>query len=212
MADVKLFYGFLRDAEGGFCNLRADHGGPTYCGVTLRTLRRVHPQATVAELRKLPVSTWERIVKTLYWNVWQGDAIECQAVAEQLVDWLWTSGTAGIRNPQVVLGVVPDGLVGPATMRALRGVDPEVFCRRIEESRTRYFHRIVQRHPEQLCFLNGWLRRLHALTKRGEIGYNEQLSMYNEQCTRLTLCATIPPPERGGGAKRQRGLTPKFGN
>jgi len=50
-----------------------------------------------------------------YWERWQADRIRNQSVAELLVDWVWASGINGIKIPQQMLNLKPDGIVGEKT-------------------------------------------------------------------------------------------------
>lgn len=66
----------------------------------------------------------ERVLRPHYWNRWRADEILNQSVANILVDWVWASGTHGIKRPQRILGVTADGIVGPKTLAAVNSMDP----------------------------------------------------------------------------------------
>ena len=69
-----------------------------------------------------------RVLKPYYWDRWKADSIQDQSVANILVDWIWASGVHGIKIPQDLLGVIPDGIVGPKTLVAVNSRNPrELF-------------------------------------------------------------------------------------
>ena len=168
MARLELYLPYLAKWEGQKANHPADRGGLTVKGVTLPTLRQLHPEAGKAELETIDEKTWKEIVERLFWQRWQADRISSQSVAEMLVDWTWMSGSRGIVLPQTLLRVKPDGIVGPETLEAVNTSNPEKLFSRLRESRRRFYMRLVQHTPRQRCFLNGWLRRLDDLTFKDE--------------------------------------------
>ena len=59
--------------EGGFVNNPHDPGGATNKGITLTTLRRYDPQASVAALKALSDEQCARIYRNGFWNLIGGD-------------------------------------------------------------------------------------------------------------------------------------------
>ena len=77
-------------------------------------------------------------------------------------DWVWTSGTYGIKLPQKVLGVKIDGLVGPKTIAAINGYsDQQELFVKLWKERKDFFERIGT--GTQKKFLKGWLNRLNGI-------------------------------------------------
>ena len=105
-------------------------------------------------------------MRYFYWNRWRADEIESQAVAEIVVDWLWCSGKWGIIIPQRILGVSPDGYVGPVTMSAINQADPAILHQQIFEQRLQFIKQIVENDPTQSRFIKGWIRRVNQLIVR----------------------------------------------
>jgi lysozyme family protein len=64
---------------------------------------------------------------------------------------------------QTILGVKPDGAVGPVTLKAINSADPAELYRRLMNARVGWFEKIVARNPSQKKFLKGWLNRLKRL-------------------------------------------------
>lgn len=169
MADIRKFTPVLMSVEGGFVNDPDDPGGATNLGVTLATWREAgydidgDGDIDGEDVRLLSLSdAVERVVKPMFWDRWRADEIHCQAVADILVDWLYNCGTPGIRIPQRLLGVTPDGIVGPETLKAVNGADQAELFAAIKSERIKYYSDLVARKPEMRKFFRGWMNRLLA--------------------------------------------------
>lgn len=165
---------FARATKTGFSADPHDLGGATMCGVTLATYTQYRksigqPAPTVQALKALRFSEWRDILKRLYWDRWHADTIPSQPVAELLVDWVWASGAYGIKLPQKVLGVTPDGIAGPKTMQALIAASaataaPRHLFARLQAERLAFIDRICVSRPANKKFKAGWVRRVKAIT------------------------------------------------
>ena len=164
MADFERYAPLLHSLEKGISNRPSDRGGFTVDGVTLTTFRRFYGQdKTEADLRNMTPPQWRHIMKSGYWDVCKADHIENQKLAELIVDWCVNSGTARIRNVQTILGVKPDGCVGPVTLGAINGGNADELYRRIMVARRGWYERIVRNDPRQSVNLRGWINRLKRL-------------------------------------------------
>ena len=169
MAKIEQFIPLLLKWEGGFVNDPADLGGATNKGVTLSTWQKqgydknVDGVIDVEDLKLITTEDMtERILRPHYWNRWQADRIESQALANLLVDWVWGSGRFGITIPQGVLGVPQDGIVGEKTLKAVNGYpEPEGLFEKIKQVRRAYLRMICIDRPANRRFLKGWLNRLN---------------------------------------------------
>jgi lysozyme family protein len=83
-----------------------------------------------------------------------------QAVATTIYDFAVNAGlrTATILA-QTVVGLTPDGQVGPKTLAALQAVDPDLFVARYALAKLARYEQIVRRDRSQAKFLLGWLSR-----------------------------------------------------
>lgn len=192
MAEVDILLPFILKWEGGFVNDPTDKGGATNKGVTIGTWRQVgydkdgDGDIDVDDLKLLTVEdVRDRVLKPHYWDRWKADQIEDQRVANILVDWVWASGSHGIKIPQRILGVVVDNQVGPNTLLAVnRRYNPNVLFDMLYNARVDFIEGIVNRSVEayeekigrqatekellkntQKRFRNGWLNRLESLKK-----------------------------------------------
>lgn len=156
----------------GFANDPVDRGGATMCGVILDTYRTYRKSkgiltTTVNDLKKMSYEDWRAIIKQMFWNRWKADEIISQPLANLLVDWVWASGVNGIKIPQRVLGVTADGIVGPKTIAALNAANPRQLFDTLHNERIKFVDGIVRRNPSQVKFINGWKRRINAITYNG---------------------------------------------
>lgn len=189
MANANILLPFILRWEGGFVNDPTDRGGATNKGVTITTWRQVgydkdgDGDIDVDDLKLLTnEDVRDRVLVPHYWNRWKADTINDQKIANILVDWVWASGSHGIKIPQRLLGVNVDGIVGPKTIEAVNFADPQSLFLAIYDERVKFINNIVERsvseyekkigrkatEPEllkytQKRFRKGWLNRLSEL-------------------------------------------------
>ena len=169
MAKVELFIPFILRWEGGFVDDPDDRGGATNKGITIATYRfyccqRGYATTTVADLKNISDAEWADVLKSLYWDKWQGDKIVNQSIVNILVDWIWASGPYGIKIPQKILGVPIDGIVGPKTIAAINSYpDQKELFDKIKQERIDFIERIVTNRPTNKKFKRGWLNRLNDI-------------------------------------------------
>ena len=164
MADFLKYAPLLHSLERGISNRSSDRGGFTVDGVTLSTFRRYYGECkTRDDLLAMTAGEWSFIMKSGYWDKCKADQIDNQKIAEIIADWCVNSGTARIRDVQAILGVKPDGVVGPITLKAINGSDPAELYRRLMLARVGWYEKIVARNPSQKVFLKGGLNRLKRL-------------------------------------------------
>lgn len=132
--------------EGGYSNHPRDPGRHTYKGVTLATLRRYKPGATVADLKAISDDLLQRIYRDGYWNEVNGDRLAA-GVDLATFDYAVNSG------PQTALKQLMKVVGGPAhdTVKKLCG-------RRLASYKTFKHWR---------DFGKGWTRRIAAIEAKG---------------------------------------------
>ena len=147
---------FAGNIDGMICTMK---------GVTLATYRtycknKGLKRPNCNDLKNIPDAHWDEICKGMFWDKWKADSINSQSIAMLLVDWVWGSGTYGIKYPQQVLGVKVDGIVGPKTLAAINNYpnQKELFDK-LWQRRKKHFEDLAK-SPSKKKFLKGWLNRL----------------------------------------------------
>ncbi len=165
MADIEKLLPIIVKWEGGYVNDKTDHGGSTNMGITLATWKAVgydkdnDGDIDANDVKLLTMEDFKPVLKK-YWDRWQGDNIQNQSLANILVDWVWGSGSWGIKIPQRMLGLKEDGVVGSKTIAALNGVDAEKFHGALYNARLDFLDNIVLKDPTQSKFSKGWKNRM----------------------------------------------------
>lgn len=173
MAQLEPLARFILSYEGGFVNDPHDSGGATNKGVTIATWRQqgydkdFDGDIDVEDLKLISDDDAIEILRKNYWNRWQADKITSQPIANMLVDWVWASGSCGIKLPQAMIGVKPDGIVGPKTLAALESQEPEHFFYRLKNRRMNFVRNLCLYVPVKRRYLNGWIRRINAIKYDG---------------------------------------------
>jgi type VI secretion system secreted protein VgrG len=154
---------FIR--EGGWSDNAADHGKQTNMGITIGTLTRHHPGASLEDLKNLTTDEATAIYRSDYWDPIHGDAIQDQVVAEKVFDLAINMGVDhAVRILQLALAqlgrlVMVDGVMGTATLQATGLETSEVLMPAIRQEAARRYISIVKADPTQRTFLLGWLIR-----------------------------------------------------
>lgn len=166
MANIKKLSPIVAKWEAGFVNDPVDKGGATNMGITIGTWRQIGYDKNrdgiidVKDIRLLDEHDFAAVLR-IYWNRWRAERIINQSVANILVDWVFTSGSWGIRIPQRILGLKEDGVVGPLTLKAINEQPPKELFNKLFKARQKFFNDIVKNNPSQKRFIKGWLNRLN---------------------------------------------------
>lgn len=109
--------------EGGYVNHPSDPGGPTNLGITLATFRRfVKPNGTVEDLKKLTKEQAATCYRRQYWDAIQGSELP-GGVDLTTFDFAVNSGPdRAAKYLQGIVGAKQDGKIGPATLKAVKGM------------------------------------------------------------------------------------------
>ncbi len=162
MADfIPAFEAALRN-EGGFqlTTTAGDRGGMTYAGIS----RRSFPGWSGWGAVDRGAQPAPEAVRSHYWaNFWAPlhlNEVQDQAVARSLFDFGINAGAkTSTRLAQAVLGVTPDGVLGPKTLAALNAMPPAQFLPLFALAKIARYRDIVARDRSQLKFLVGWINR-----------------------------------------------------
>ena len=169
MAKAEVLFQFIQKWEGGWSDHQADTGGKTNIGITLSTWRScgydkdADGDIDADDLRLITVEDVYYVFKKNYWDRYQGDGINSQPVANICVDWLWASGSLGIKRVQQLLQIPADGIVGRKTLSSINSANAQNLFEAIKADRIRFIEELCERKPSQRVFRQGWLNRIHDL-------------------------------------------------
>ena len=163
---------FQRARKTGWADDPDDLGGQTMVGVTMATYeeycrRKGYPKPTTGRLMDLSYNDWKSILKMLYWDRWNADEIKSQSIAEIVCDFVWASGVHGIKVPQDLVGVIPDGIVGPKTLAAVNSRNPRELFDQIKIARFDFIEDICRKRPANNKFKRGWMNRINDIKFEG---------------------------------------------
>jgi len=169
VASFDVFLPMLLNLEGGYVDDPDDPGGETNLGITMATFAVCAHQLlgidpTSDNLKALTDAQAGIIYRARYWDAMQGDEFELQDLANIVCDFYVNAGTHATRLLQTIMNsmganAVEDGMIGPASIQALDGLDQAQVYRKYKEGRISYYQQLGQRYP---MFLKGWLSRVAA--------------------------------------------------
>jgi lysozyme family protein len=139
--------------EGGLTNDPTDKGGLTNFGIS----QRANPDIDVAHLTHEGARA---IYIRKYIDGPGFGQLAPSRLRDQLIDFGITSGPhLAITKLQLVLGVEADGVLGPATMAALRIRDSRIVNNQLLAKRVQMIADLVAKAPAQVKFVRGWISR-----------------------------------------------------
>lgn len=188
MANFDEAFDLIMGYEGGYDNDPYDVGGETYKGIA----RNYYPEWKGWEIidqakedSRFPYNLRDieeldkkvkKFYRKLYWNLFWGDKIQNQAIANELFDCGVNLGiNRAIKYLQIALNVlnrnatlysdlVEDGIYGPATHNALNtylSIDDPVYIIKIINILQGYHYiSYMKKSPTQERFARGWLKRV----------------------------------------------------
>ena len=148
---------FIFKAEGGYSDNPADPGGPTNFGITLATLKAYdgNQALTADDVKKLTPATATEIYRTAYWNRMQCGALP-PGLDLEVFDFGVNSGPAeSVKTLQRIVGVIPDGSIGPITLAAVAQLNAGELVVRFAQARLAFYQSLKK--PE---FEQGWATRV----------------------------------------------------
>ena len=153
--DVALQH--VLEDEGGFSNHPKDPGGATMKGVTLDTYRsyKKNQHLTAEDLKKITGEELRDIYRRRYWDAIRGDDLP-SGVDYCVFDCAVNSGPGrAAKMLQEVVGVKPDGGIGPITLAAVKAIDPIELISKYADKRLQFWQSLSTFET----FGKGWTRR-----------------------------------------------------
>ena len=151
--------------EGGFVlhEVSGDSGGLTYAGIA----ENFHPEWPGWPLLKGGNTEDPKLTgmvrsfyKEKFWDRFGGDQVPEQEIAESIFDFGVNAGLAtSVKLAQRVIGVLPDGVIGPKSRKAMNDIDGETFKEKFAIAKIARYATIVNRNRTQGKFLLGWINR-----------------------------------------------------
>lgn len=140
--------------EGHTTHDPVDNGGRTEFGISETSNPAAWADGKVTETEARTIYEQKYVIAPHF------DQITDPRLQAQLVDFGVNSGPGlAIQKLQLCAGVEPDGILGPHTLAKVNSVDPIRLNNQLALERIKMIGRIVQKHPAQSRFLNGWLQR-----------------------------------------------------
>ena len=143
-------------SEGGFVNHPSDPGGMTNLGVTARTWEDwVGHAPSEKEMRALTAKDVAPLYKRKFWDAIKGDDLPA-GVDYCVFDCAVNSGPGrAAKMLQEVVGVKPDGGIGPVTLAAVKSLDPVELISKYADKRLQFWQGL----STFSTFGKGWTRR-----------------------------------------------------
>ncbi len=177
----KFFVSLLKREGKAFTYALYDRGGATKFGITQGTFTDVCNRKTIYvcdkdgdgkitsnDIRLLTPNDAKEFYYNEFWGYWKAEQINDYGVADILVDYLVNSGAgrnlSNIKRIQRILGVTPDGIIGPGTLRAINSYPPRELVSKIKQARLSHITAIIKNDPTQQKWERGWKIRINSFT------------------------------------------------
>lgn len=175
MADFLRAYEAMILAEGGYQlhTVAGDAGGTTYAGIA----RNKNPQwagwAWIDRGETPPTQQVRDFYRAGWWAPLNCDEIHHQRSAESIFSFAMNTSAYGqpkvaAKLAQIVVGVTPDGDLGPKSVAAINAYHPELFLAQFALAKLTRYAEICNRDKAAIQwgkstgkkFLLGWVNRL----------------------------------------------------
>ncbi len=153
--------------EGGYVDHVRDPGGATNLGITIGTAKANRldldrdGDVDKADVRLITPATAAPVYKAKYWDAVRGDELP-SGLDYAVFDFAVNSGVSRAAIfLQDLVGVAPDGRIGPLTLKAVAQHKPEDLIRRLCDKRMMF----LQRLSTWNTFGKGWTSRVNGVRK-----------------------------------------------
>ena len=159
--------------EGGLSDNKADPGGVTRFGISLRYLKSIHLDInhdgieSRDDIIQLTLTQADSIYYKNWYTRWHYDKINNQDI---LTDVLAFSINAGASECHKLIkrainditndGIEVNGILDQKTIDMINLIEPVVFHAALQQEQEDFYRSIVKRNPQLKVFLKGWLHRI----------------------------------------------------
>lgn len=146
--------------EGGYSDHPSDPGGETMFGITKRVAME---HGYTGSMRNLTRQQAKDIYRSAYWDRAKADQYD-YAIGFQLFDAAVNHGIGNaVRFLQRAVGTADDGIVGPATLRAVNAMSVTDVLMRFNAERLEFYAKL----STFTSFGRGWTRRVAENLRHG---------------------------------------------
>jgi len=165
-----------REGFGQFTDDSTDPGGATRWGISLRFLRRTHPDLDLDDdgdldaddVRLLSQGQATELYQAHFWTPYGFGELGSQVIANKAFDITVNTGPyqAGLIVQRALKAcarpVTIDGAIGPNTRRAINSVDSGRLIVGIRSEQAGFYRTLIAQKPRLGKYANGWERRAYA--------------------------------------------------
>lgn len=158
----KLSFDRVIKSEGGFVlsNIPGDAGGQTYAGIARVPNPDWEGWALIDQGIMPPDEMVMKFYKVKIWDKVKGDELPT-GVDYLVFDFAVNAGVKqAIKLLQRSVGTPDDGLIGPATLKAVSSKSVDEIVNEYSKQKETFYRSIVERRPANAKFLKGWLNRV----------------------------------------------------
>lgn len=140
-----------------------DGGGLTRYGIAQTKHEALPPDFYVAA-PAIALTYAKVIYKGEYWDRFLGDEILSDDVASCLLSFAINDGESReVKMLQVILGVAPDGVMGPQTLTATNAANQAVLASKLRTTQGTFYMNLAQTRPDIARELPGLMARAHRM-------------------------------------------------
>lgn len=158
--------------EGGLTNDKADKGGETNFGISLRFLKNEHIcengdcNGDDNEVIHLTQTEADQIYFKDWWEKYHYNKIKDKVIAAKIMDSSVNMGASRCHklvkesiDKVIHESIVIDGILDDQTISIINGIDPALLHDAIRKQEESFYNGLIKNHPQFIVFKNGWLKR-----------------------------------------------------
>jgi lysozyme family protein len=150
--------------EGGYVNDPNDHGGATNKGITQIVYDdyRKSLNKSNQSVKDITDDEVKDIYYKRYWIVATCDKLPINVDTIHFDMAVNAGAKQAAKLLQRSVGVIDDGVIGPATLTKVMSIDQKSLIRQYVNKRIEFYISLVVKDPSQIKFLNGWILRANS--------------------------------------------------